>query len=161
MKWKPPFSWLWLCRRQQAWGASQPRDSSGPLWTTTATLHTSSVSDQGTFCCVLHPILVISPRGTCFVSNARRIVPTLVSPAAPQYSCAHYLFKSVDRHVPQTYIKILSKQRLASYRGLQPTTTGSGAMTLCPLATHRDRSVCRIPARSFKVKSNISSGIKC
>lgn len=140
---------------------SQPRASSSPLWATTATLHASSVSGQGIFCCVLHPFLVIHPWGTWFVDNARRIVSTLASPAAPQYSCVRYLFNSTDKYVPQTHIKVLSKQSLASYRGLLPATTESGSTTPCPLATHRDsRSVCKIPARSFKVKSNIFSGIK-
>lgn len=138
-----------------------PAASSSPLWATAATLHASSVAGQGIFCCVLPPFLVISPRGTRFVGSARRIVSTLASPTAPQYSCVCCLFNSTDKHVPRTHIKVLSKQSLASYRVLLPTTTESGTTTPCPLATRRDsRSVCKIPARWFKMKSNIFSGIK-
>lgn len=66
-------------------------------------------------------------------------------PCSPQYSCIRYLFNSTGKRVPQTHIKVLSKQSLASYRDLLPTTTESGTTTPCPLATHTDsRSVCKV-----------------
>jgi len=140
---------------------SQPRASSSLLWVITATLRASSVSGRGIFCCALCPFLGIQPWGTWFGGNSRRIVSTLASSAAPQHSCICCLFNSTDKHVPQTHIQVLSKQSLASYRGLLPTTTESDTTTPCPLATHRDsRSIFKIPASSFKVKSHIFSGIK-
>lgn len=116
-----------------------PAASSSPLWATAATLHASSVAGQGIFCCVLSPFLVISPRGTRFVGSARRIVSTLASPTAPQYSCVCCLFNSTDKHVPRTHIKVLSKQSLASYRVLLPTTTESGTTHHSLSSSHTQR----------------------
>lgn len=119
-----------------------------------------SVSGWG-ICCVLQPFLAISPRRTCLVGTALRIDPTLASPAVPQHSWVPYLFNSTDKHVPQNHIKVLSKQSRASYRSLLPTTAESGTATPCPVTTQRvSGSVCKIPARSFMMKSNIFSGIK-
>lgn len=155
MKRKLPFSRLRLRRRWPTRGTSSARASrvpSGPPQ--------PPFTGQAIFCCVPHALLVISLWGTCFVGNARRIVPTWSPPrgasaAAPRYSCRCCLFNSTDKRVPQNHIKVLG-----SCRSLLPTATEPGTNAPCLLATHRDnRSACKIPARSFEMKSNILSGI--
>lgn len=142
-------------------GYGRAEDSTSQPRATTATFHAPSVPGWGVFCCVLQPFLAISPGGTCVVGNARRIDPTRASPAAPQYSWVPYLFNSTDKHVPQNHVRVLSKQSQDSYRSHLPTAVESGTTTPYPVTTQRDsRSVCKIPTRSFMMKSNIFSGIK-
>lgn len=104
---------------------------------------------------MLQPFLAIRPRGTCLVGNAGRIDPTTAPPAAPQDSWVPCLFNCTDQHVPKSAMKFLSKQSWASYRSLLPTPAESGTTTPCPVTTQREsKSVCKIPARSFMMKSN-------